>query len=391
MVFLYPPVYTTLEKTVYTDSAQTLSSKVLDSTTTTFQDTGTPGSGNLKMNVSTSTTNSNLVFASSFAGGTSYHFPVVAANSANIVMEAVAQTLLNKNLSDTTSFVTNAGTPSKRLGFDLSGNSASTTLTLATAQTTSQTLNVPNLTGTDTVVALAATQTLTNKAFSDTTTTVVNAADSTKVIKFDASGGTASKTLTLASIVTNNRTITFPDATDTVVELTQSQALTNKTLTAPSISSPAFTTSVINTSQPAFSAYLLTTVANVTGNGAAYTIIFDTESFDQGSNFNSGTGIFTAPTTGMYLFRWNVVFLTTALATFSQVKLTTTANDFIVSQDTVIPSTTITQSGSMLAPMTSGNTAKIVITGTGSAGDTWTVYGNSTYAKSTSFSGSLIC
>lgn len=46
---------------------------------------------------------------------------------------------------------------------------------------------------------------------------------------------------TLGGTPTANRTVTFPDATDTVVELTQSQTLTNKTLTAPVITSPTTT------------------------------------------------------------------------------------------------------------------------------------------------------
>ena len=47
---------------------------------------------------------------------------------------------------------------------------------------------------------------------------------------------------------------------------------------------------------------LATTVANVTGDNTFYgPIIFDTEAFDLGSNFNPATGLFTVPTTGRYL------------------------------------------------------------------------------------------
>jgi hypothetical protein len=53
--------------------------------------------------------------------------------------------------------------------------------------------------------------------------------------------------------------------------------------------------------QPAFEARTTSTKTNVSGNNTLYTIIFDTEDFDQNSDFNTGTGIFTAPITGRYL------------------------------------------------------------------------------------------
>jgi len=54
--------------------------------------------------------------------------------------------------------------------------------------------------------------------------------------------------------------------------------------------------------QPMFNAYVSVTASNVTGDGTSYTVIFDTEVFDIGSNYDSTTGIFTAPIDGHYLF-----------------------------------------------------------------------------------------
>lgn len=65
--------------------------------------------------------------------------------------------------------------------------------------------------------------------------------------------------------------------------------------------------SVIKPLQPAFAAYLSASTTNdVTGDGTVYTVICNTENGDQQSNYNSGTGTFTCPTTGLYLYTWYV-------------------------------------------------------------------------------------
>lgn len=51
-----------------------------------------------------------------------------------------------------------------------------------------------------------------------------------------------------------------------------------------------------------FLAYVSSSVTNVTGDGTYYTILQDSELFDDGSNFAPGTGTFTAPVTGKYHF-----------------------------------------------------------------------------------------
>lgn len=59
---------------------------------------------------------------------------------------------------------------------------------------------------------------------------------------------------------------------------------------------------VTNASQPLFSVYNNNAIVNVTGDNTIYTIIFDTTDVNQGSVYNAGTGTFTAPITGRYLF-----------------------------------------------------------------------------------------
>jgi hypothetical protein len=96
----------------------------------------------------------------------------------------------------------------------------------------------------DSFMLLTTAQSPTNKTFKVDTNTFVDPTDTTKTLKFSLSGLTAGKTLTLAGINTVNQTITFPDATDTVVTLAASQTLTTKTLTSPTITNPTVNTGV---------------------------------------------------------------------------------------------------------------------------------------------------
>lgn len=55
--------------------------------------------------------------------------------------------------------------------------------------------------------------------------------------------------------------------------------------------------------------YLNSTISNATGDGTFVTpVIFDTENFDLGNNFDTTTGLFTIPTTGKYLVCVGITF-----------------------------------------------------------------------------------
>jgi len=60
---------------------------------------------------------------------------------------------------------------------------------------------------------------------------------------------------------------------------------------------------ILQHAQPAFSAYRSSYQTNISSGG---TIIWNAESFDPGSNFNTSTGVFTAPVTGKYLLAYSV-------------------------------------------------------------------------------------
>lgn len=119
-------------------------------------------------------------------------------------------TLTNKSLVDTTSYFVNNGDNTKKLQFDLSGLSTSTT----------RTVTIPN--ANTTLVGTDVSQILTNKTLTTNSTYFQDNADNTKKIQWDLTGLTTATT----------RTIIIPDANTTMVGTGTTQTLTNKSINA---------------------------------------------------------------------------------------------------------------------------------------------------------------
>jgi Trk K+ transport system NAD-binding subunit len=218
----FPDATDTLVARATTD---TLTNKTLLDTTTAIANTATT-TKQLAFLLSGATASTTTTLAFAQTTGRTITFPDATDT---LVARATTDTLTNKTLLDTTTAIANASTTTKQLAFSLSGATASTTTTLAFAQSTGRTITFPD--ATDTVAVLTANQTLTNKTLLDTTTAIANTATTTKQLAFSLSGATASTTTTLAFAQTTGRTLTFPDATDTLVARATTDTLTNKTIT----------------------------------------------------------------------------------------------------------------------------------------------------------------
>ena len=126
-------------------------------------------------------------------------------------------------------------------------------------------------------------------------------ADPTKQLEFNLVGATTGKKLSIVVSPTANRTLTIPDATDTMVLLGETQTLTNKRLTSPKINEDvelAATASELNKCDG-----IPTT---------AYQIVMELVTFEETTGAGTYTGVVTVPANSLVL---DVVWINTELWT----------------------------------------------------------------------------
>lgn len=143
---------------------------------------------------------------------------------------------------------------------------------------------------------------------------------------------------------------------------------------------------------PAFLATHSVAQDNATGAGAAATVNFTTEIFDQNSDYD-GTNTFTAPITGRYRLSSNVYAIQiTALMTQGNVTLVTSNRNYfgsVFNPATVMQAgTDVSWSVNTLADMDAADTATVVLTIGNGAGNTADIAAGVTL---TYFSGNLEC
>jgi hypothetical protein len=146
--------------------------------------------------------------------------------------------------------------------------------------------------------------------------------------------------------------------------------------------------------QPAFLAIPNATISDVTGDGTTYVIIFNTEIFDQNSDYNTGTGQFTASVTGRYQFYGSIAYGDIGAAHTNGSQIIDTSNrDYLTNLNN--PTTFdingyLAQTLVVLADMDAGDTAELVANVAGSTKTVDIFYQSSTDPRSW-FSGSLVC
>jgi len=146
--------------------------------------------------------------------------------------------------------------------------------------------------------------------------------------------------------------------------------------------------------QPAFLALNSATDSNVTGDNTTYTIICDTEIYDQGSDYNNATGTFSAPVTGRYLFTATAYLLElTAAHTSLFLEIATSNRDargYSYSLSAGVPAGALEPIALCYVDMDAGDNANLRLRIAGST-KTVDVYGEASGALYTSFAGALIC
>lgn len=209
------------------------------------------------------------------SGGTWTEIELVDLRGLNPSIVAGGQTTQNTEFLDSTFRILDDVDETKEIAFQASGITTGTTRTLS-VQDSDGTIAYTS----DFSTALALGGTVANTVKSTAITSDPGAATDSYV-QFDES--------TVGKWRIGN------DATDDSYRISQGSALgTNDTFI---MTSAGERTMPLN---PAFLAIDTVGQVNATGNGTQFTMLFDDEIFDQGSDYNTGTGTFTAPITGRY-------------------------------------------------------------------------------------------
>jgi len=141
--------------------------------------------------------------------------------------------------------------------------------------------------------------------------------------------------------------------------------------------------------QPCFYAFNSVTDSDVTGAGTVVTIDFNSEVFDQGSDFSADT--FTAPITGRYLLTAQIRAkdITSVADSFNMRIITSNRNIFHLTTDADNLPTVMTEDITVVADMDSGDTAFVSLVVSGIATNVVDIVGD-TSSVVTFFSGCLL-
>lgn len=115
-----------------------------------------------------------------------------------------------------------------------------------------------------------------------------------------------------------------------------------------------------------FTAYASANLTNVTGNSVIYDVIFDSTSRNDGTCYNTSTGVFTAPSTGLYSFN-TALFLQSGSSFTAGSELLVASKGSVQSQIVVLygaaaaaqAGASIIVEGAWMVQMTAGDTINV--------------------------------
>jgi hypothetical protein len=119
-------------------------------------------------------------------------------------------------------------------------------------------------------------------------------------------------------------------------------------------------------SSTTFFAYVNTSIVNPTGDGTPYTVIFDSTLNNTGSAYSTGTGLFTAPATGIYHFDTCIAFnavqstSTTVVIQFNGSAVSVRGLQFQGATTALVEGLTCYDTG-ITVPMTAGDTMSVLV------------------------------
>lgn len=125
---------------------------------------------------------------------------------------------------------------------------------------------------------------------------------------------------------------------------------------------------------PKFSANVSADILNVTGNNTAYTVIFNTERYDELGEYNTATGIYTCQRAGKYAITANVRLNLPVGSTSVAVDIVTTGKDNYVfrggADNIRDASSNVNLGGTIIVELADGDTARVIVTVNGLGADT---------------------